>query len=58
MPGKISRSNPGPKGSAPLVPSWVCLPGAGTPWAGNPAYCQDCLRMISEHALPPKEPRP
>lgn len=54
MPGEISRSNPGPKGSTPLVPSWVCLPGAGMPWPGNPIYCQDCLRMISEHALPPK----
>ena len=23
MPGEISRSNPGPRGKTPLIPSWI-----------------------------------
>lgn len=33
MPGDISRSNPGPRGGTPLVPSWVTHPDR---WYGFP----------------------
>ena len=49
MPGEISRSNPGPKGNTPWVPSWICLESEGIAWPINPEFCQYCTKPMREH---------
>lgn len=55
MPGEISRSNPGPRGGVPLVPSWVCdmKPDHIEAQGGICAYC----RMPKERWKKPTVPQ-
>ena len=56
MPGEISRSNPGPSGNTPYVPSWICDEEPSHEFDNSGQACRWCWMPIARWKKSLKNP--